>query len=186
MIDRPGQTGFDIAEGTGAGAGIAEHHKGGVFLLPALADIGTARLLADRDERALSDDLLGLGEHFADWRANTDPVRLAQHRRIGALLLLWMPRSACFRSGGGGGGCSAGRSGSVDQIGHVRHVSRSAGGIKLALRFEGAVPSSPGVGKKAWLPDQPSPLSCESVEPAITTPSRIRIKIAICASSSIA
>ena len=46
-IERPGHTGFDIAESTGARAGVAHDHDGGVLLAPAFADIGASRFLAD-------------------------------------------------------------------------------------------------------------------------------------------
>ena len=52
----PRQAGLDVAEGASARAGVAHDHEGGVLLLPALADIGAARLLADRDELVLAHD----------------------------------------------------------------------------------------------------------------------------------
>ena len=45
-IERAGHAGLDVAEGAGAGAGVAHDHEGGVLLVPALADIRAARLLA--------------------------------------------------------------------------------------------------------------------------------------------
>ena len=47
-IERAGQAGLDVAEGAGARAGVAHDHEGRVLLLPALADIGAAGLLAHR------------------------------------------------------------------------------------------------------------------------------------------
>ena len=55
-IDRARQARAHIAEGAGPGAGVAEDHEGRVLLLPALADIGAAGLLADGDEPVLLDD----------------------------------------------------------------------------------------------------------------------------------
>ena len=45
-VERVGQPGPHIAERAGARAGVAHDHEGRVFLLPALADVGAARLLA--------------------------------------------------------------------------------------------------------------------------------------------
>ena len=55
-VERARHAGVDVAEGAGAGAGVAHDHEGGVLLLPALADIGAARFLADRDELVLAHD----------------------------------------------------------------------------------------------------------------------------------
>ena len=49
-IERPRQARPHIAEGASARAGIAHDHEGRVLLLPAFADVGTARLFADGDE----------------------------------------------------------------------------------------------------------------------------------------
>ena len=48
-IERAGHAGLDVAEGAGAGAGVAHDHEGGVLLVPAFADIRAAGLLAHRD-----------------------------------------------------------------------------------------------------------------------------------------
>ena len=60
-IERAGHAGLDVAEGAGAGAGIAHDHEGGVLLVPAFADIRAARLLAYRDEAVFLDDVAGIG-----------------------------------------------------------------------------------------------------------------------------
>ena len=52
-IERAGQPGLDVAEGAGARAGVAHDHEGGVLLVPALADVRAARLLAHRDQAVL-------------------------------------------------------------------------------------------------------------------------------------
>ena len=41
------QAGAHVAERAGAGAGLAHDHEGRVALVPAFADVGAARLLAD-------------------------------------------------------------------------------------------------------------------------------------------
>jgi hypothetical protein len=45
-VERAGQAGRHVAEGAGAGAGLAHDHHGGVALAPALADIRAGRFLA--------------------------------------------------------------------------------------------------------------------------------------------
>ena len=91
-IERAGQAGAHIAEGAGARAGVAHDHEGGVRLLPALADIGAAGLLADRRELVLADDAV-VSAHSAEPGAFTpDPIGLAQDRLIGPMRLLRMSR----------------------------------------------------------------------------------------------
>jgi hypothetical protein len=46
-----------VAEGAGAGADVAHDHEGGVLLVPALADIRAAGLLAHRDQPVRLHDL---------------------------------------------------------------------------------------------------------------------------------
>ena len=50
-----------VAEGASPRACVAHDHEGGVLLLPALANIRTARLFADCNEAMLPDDLLRFG-----------------------------------------------------------------------------------------------------------------------------
>ena len=71
LVERAGQSGAHIAEGAGAGAGVAHDHEGGVALVPALADIGTARLLADGRELEFAHQAQGLGEHRRAGSART-------------------------------------------------------------------------------------------------------------------
>ena len=59
-IERARQPGLHIAERAGARAGVAHDHHGGVRLLPALADIGTAGLFADRVQAVRAHDLARL------------------------------------------------------------------------------------------------------------------------------
>ncbi len=72
-IERAGHTGLDVAEGAGAGAGVAHDHEGGVLLVPALADVGATRLLAHRDEAVFLDDFSGIGVTARVRRA--DPIQ---------------------------------------------------------------------------------------------------------------
>ena len=90
--ERIGHAGLHVAEGAGPGAGVAHDHEGGVLLLPALANIGTARLLADRDEIVLLHDAVGLGPLGRARRLDANPVGLAQDRLIGPVRLLGMTR----------------------------------------------------------------------------------------------
>ena len=53
-IEQIGPAGRDVAEGAGAGADGAQDHHRRVLLLPALADIGAGRLLADGVELELA------------------------------------------------------------------------------------------------------------------------------------
>ena len=76
-VERAGQAGLDVAERTGAGAGIAHDHEGGVLLLPALADIRTARFLANRVQAALAHDPARLGIAGRGRRLDANPVGLA-------------------------------------------------------------------------------------------------------------
>ena len=77
-IERARQPGLDVAEGAGAGAGVAHDHEGGVLLLPALADIRAAGLLADGVQAVGPHDLAGRGIAGRDRRPDPDPVRLAR------------------------------------------------------------------------------------------------------------
>ena len=91
-IERARQSGLDVAERAGARAGVAHDHHGGVAPGPALGDVGAARLLAHRDEAVLAQDRARLGELRRGRRhLHPDPVRLAQHRRVGLVGLLGVP-----------------------------------------------------------------------------------------------
>ena len=75
-IERAGQPGLDVAEGAGARAGVAHDHEGGVLLLPALADIGAAGLLADGMQAVGAHDGVGVGVALRHRRLDADPVGL--------------------------------------------------------------------------------------------------------------
>ena len=99
-IERAGQAGLDVAEGAGAGAGVAHDHEGGVLLVPALADVRAARLLAHRDEAVFLDDVAGVGIAARGRRAHADPVRLRRRQRIRPVHLFRVTR-AKRRAGNG-------------------------------------------------------------------------------------
>ena len=65
FVERVGQAGAHVAEGAGAGAGVAHDHEGRVALVPAFADVGAARLLADGGELELAHEAHGLGDRPA-------------------------------------------------------------------------------------------------------------------------
>ena len=92
-IERAGHAGLDVAEGAGAGAGVAHDHEGGVLLVPALADVRAARLLAHRDEAVLLDDVAGVGIAARVRRAHADPVRLRRRQRIRPVHLFGVTRA---------------------------------------------------------------------------------------------
>jgi hypothetical protein len=91
-VERGRDAGGDIAEGAGAGADLTHDHEGGVLLVPALADIGAAGLLAHGDELVRLHDLARLGIALRHRRAHADPVRLAQHLLIGLVSLFGVAR----------------------------------------------------------------------------------------------
>ena len=76
-IDRPWHSRLHVAEGAGAGAGIAEDHHGRVLLGPALADVRTGRFLADGRQVEPAHQLAGFVEAGADRGLDPDPVGLA-------------------------------------------------------------------------------------------------------------
>ena len=92
-IERARQAGLDVAEGAGARAGVAHDHEGGVLLLPALADIGAAGLLADGVQAVRAHDPLRLRIALRDRRLDADPVGLAQRGVSGPMRLLGMARA---------------------------------------------------------------------------------------------
>src|SRR6185369_15899942 len=71
-----GIAGGDGAEAAAAGAGVAQQHHGGGALAPALAHVGTARLLADRVEVEGAERLLEVVVRVAAGRAHLEPLGL--------------------------------------------------------------------------------------------------------------
>ena len=97
LVKRARQAGAHIAEGAGARAGVAHDHEGGVALVPAFADVGTARLLADGRELEFAHEAQGLGEDRRAGGAHTDPGRLAGDRLVRPVRLLRMAQSGLAR-----------------------------------------------------------------------------------------
>ena len=75
----------DGAESAAAGAEVAEHHEGGGFVMPALADVGALRALAHSVEAEGAGETLELMEVFADGRAGLQPLRLGSRGFAGGL-----------------------------------------------------------------------------------------------------
>ena len=86
-IECAGEPGPDIAEGAGTRASVAHDHEGRVFFLPAFADIGAARLLADGHELMFLDNFACRFPLRRARRLDPDPGGLARHRLIGPLRL---------------------------------------------------------------------------------------------------
>ena len=80
-IERTRKPGLDIAESAGAGANVTQDHESRMLFLPAFANIGTARFLADGDETMHLDELSRRPLRRA-WRLDPDPIWLARHRLI--------------------------------------------------------------------------------------------------------
>src|SRR5262249_60297547 len=93
-IERAGQAGLDVAEGARARAGVAHQHEGRVLLVPALADIGTPRLLADGMQAVRAHDRTRLAIAFRHRRLDPDPIGLFQRRCVRPMRLLGMARAA--------------------------------------------------------------------------------------------
>ena len=87
-IERAGQARFHVAECTGARAGIAHDHEGRVLLLPALADVRTARLFAHGMQPMPADDLARLDIALRERGLHSDPGRFFRCRQVGAVDLL--------------------------------------------------------------------------------------------------
>ena len=92
LVERIGQAGAHVAEGAGAGAGLPHDHEGRVALVPAFADVGTARLLADGGELELAHEAQRLGIDRRAGRPDADPGRLAGDRLVRPVRLLGMAR----------------------------------------------------------------------------------------------
>jgi len=87
------QASADVAERARARAGLAHDHEGRVLLLPALADVGAARLFADRDELMFAHDVAGHGIGGRARRLDADPVGFSRDRLIRLMRLLGMARA---------------------------------------------------------------------------------------------
>ncbi len=91
-VEGAGQAGPHVAECARARAGVAHDHEGGVLLVPALPDIGTARFLAYRVQLMRPHDVAGRRIAARNRRPDPDPVGLLQSRRIGPMRLFGMAR----------------------------------------------------------------------------------------------
>ncbi len=76
-----GTAGLDGAEAAGPRAGVAQDHDRGRALLPALADVGAASLLAHRVERLAAHEVLELAVVGAAGQPGLDPLGMAAHVR---------------------------------------------------------------------------------------------------------
>ena len=95
-IERARQARLHVAERASARAGVAHDHERGVRLVPAFADIGAARLFADRVQAVLADDVTRAHVARAHRRLDADPFRLALDGRVGPVRLLGMAHGAVF------------------------------------------------------------------------------------------
>ena len=79
-VERQGVAGVDLAEPAGPGAALAVDHEGGGALRPALVDVGTARLLAHRDQAEVVDRRAQARYSWPMRDRDPQPVRLARAR----------------------------------------------------------------------------------------------------------
>ncbi len=104
-IERTGQTCLHIAEGAGARAGVAHDHEGGVLLLPALADIRAAGLLAHRVQAVGAHERVRLVIAGRHWRLDADPVGFSRDGGIRPMRLFRMARARRIEVEDDGHGC---------------------------------------------------------------------------------
>src|SRR5712692_1069777 len=98
-IERSGQAGPYVAEGAGARAGIAHDHERRVLLLPTLADVRAAGLLAHRMQAVRAHDRTRLQIAARDRRLDSDPVWLLERRRVRPMRLLGVARAPARADG---------------------------------------------------------------------------------------
>ncbi len=95
-VDGAGQARLDVTKGAGPGAGIPQDHHGGVLFIPALANIGTGRLLTDGDQPLGFHNLSGFTIPFGDRGLYPNPAGFPLDRAVRPLLLLRVPgRGLC-------------------------------------------------------------------------------------------
>src|SRR5271165_5629758 len=92
-VERVRQPGTHIAKGAGAGAGLAHDHEGRVALVPTLADVGAARLLADGSELVPPHQRPRLSVDGGTRRFDPDPGGLAGDRLVWPMRLLGVARA---------------------------------------------------------------------------------------------
>ena len=88
-VDRKRRPGLDVAEGAGAGAGIAQDHHRRVLLRPALADVRAGRLLAHRVQALVPHQLRGVVIGLGGRRLDADPGRLALDACVRSSRVTW-------------------------------------------------------------------------------------------------
>jgi hypothetical protein len=92
--------GIDLTEVTAAGALIATDQEGGLAVFPALIDVGTAGLFADRVQPFALDQRLQLFELRSGAQPGLDPGRLAFDRSLGvAYFQAQHPATVGFHAG---------------------------------------------------------------------------------------
>ena len=91
--------GRHVAEGTGAGAHLAENHHRRVLLVPALPDVGAAGLFANRHQSFRLHDLPRCSIAFGGRCLDANPVRLSHQGCIRTPLFLGVtgPRRRVFQ-----------------------------------------------------------------------------------------
>src|SRR3546814_13898488 len=77
QIDGARHPRLDVAEGAGAGAGVAKDHHRRMLLCPAFADIRTGGFFAHRMQVEFAHQLARFGVTGAGRRLDADPVGLA-------------------------------------------------------------------------------------------------------------
>ena len=82
-VDGLGAALGDGAESAAAGAEVAEHHEGGGFVVPALADVGALGGFADGVEVEGAGQLLEVVVVFAHGRAGVEPLGLGERAARG-------------------------------------------------------------------------------------------------------
>ena len=87
--------GGDVTEGAGTRADLAHDHEGGVLLVPALADIGAAGLLAHRHQFVRTHDLARFRIALGYRRLDANPVGLTQHFLVRPMGLLGVAGARC-------------------------------------------------------------------------------------------
>ena len=115
-VERAGQAGAHVAEGAGAGAGVAHDHHGGVALRPALADVGAGGFLAHRDQAVVAHQGAGLVVDRMGGRLHPDPGGLALDRVVRPVRLLRVAQAVVDDEAGGHGGEVAGEGRGVKTV----------------------------------------------------------------------
>ena len=89
-------TGCDVAKSASARANVTQDHYRGVLPRPALTDIWTGRLLADRVKFLVAHERAGLLISLRSRGLDADPLRLSLNWIGRVLGLLWMAEPLAF------------------------------------------------------------------------------------------